>query len=469
MKKYLLAFIFLPSLTFASFGEEMNALLKNFFSVEETTQQLSDDRSNIVGDEYTINDQSANIHDIPLEPLEVKTIEVEDHFSLKGLKSLKKQVFLEEEDLAFTELEIEGTLSDLEQMLQEKQQLEGELSSLDIHLGKVSRRLETLKKRSQELKQELITLTQQRSDLRVLLRVREREYQAFLKKNYLQNESMTPDGEISMLKWLFAEATVSQLLEERRNQKIFEVQKKTRLKSLQNLKNEIQNNEKYMAEVYGKVESVRNQVAQEKKWISDEVYTKAGTVSQIDSRNENMQQELRNLRRRQAESTLYLQNLRQAVGEVKENLENEKVLEEESIFDFPLQLEPVTVTAHFHDEDYKQEMGVEHNGLDFYAPFGTNVYAPAKGIVKKVGNNGYGYSYVVVEHEDEFLTLYGHLSDIFVNEGMAVDRGDIIARTGGAGGDHGTGAFSTGKHLHFEMMRKERFVDPIRFLPIIGR
>ena len=444
MRKILVIFVFIPSFAFATIGDEINAVLRSFFGGEGEDQS------------------SATVP----EKIEVPIIELPDNPSLQDVEELKKQVFLEEDDLAFTELEIEASLRDVEQMITQKQRLEGEVSQLDIQLGKVGRRLESLREQSQKRKQELVALTQQRSDLRALLRVKEREYKTFLQENYLRQESFGTGNEVSLLKWLFADATVSHLLEERNRAKTFEEEKKARLKSLQKLEGEIKTNEQYMAVLYGQVSKLRDQVAGEKKLLSDEVYTKAGRMADFDQQAEIKKQELRNLRLRQAQSTLFLQNLHQTVGEAEKHLETQVSQETESFFDLPLTLEPLKVTATYHDEEYQKEMGEIHNGVDFYAPFGIGVHTVAGGKIKKVGNNGYGYSYIVIEHADDFLTLYGHLSDIYVNEGMVVDRGEIIAKTGGEGGGHGTGAFSTGKHLHFEMMREGKYVDPMRFLKI---
>ena len=462
MRKIFLVLLCIPSLTFATIGDEINAVLRSFFGGEELIES-NEQRIENNDPRSTIYDPSSDTKDIISQ---VPALEIPDSPSQDDLDKLKKQVFLEEDDLAFTELEIDVTLAETNKMLDQKQQLQGEVSQLDIQLGKVSQRLEELRVQAKKRKEELISLTQQRTDLRALLRVREREYKAFLQQNYLEQEAFGKGEAISMLRWLFADATVSQILEERSQQKQFEVEKKARLQALQALEQELKTNEAYMAVLYGQMARLRDQVAAEKKLVSDQVYTKASRMTELSKQEDIKKQELRNLRIRQAQSTQLLQNLRQAVSETIDHLETQENPMMESFFGAPLNLELLKVTASFHDEVYKQEIGQEHNGVDFYAPFGTPVYAVAGGKVQKVGNNGYGYSYVVIEHADDFLTLYGHLSDIYINEGMMIDRGDLVAKTGGEGGGHGTGVFSTGKHLHFEMMREGRYVDPMRFLKI---
>ncbi len=89
-----------------------------------------------------------------------------------------------------------------------------------------------------------------------------------------------------------------------------------------------------------------------------------------------------------------------------------------------------------------------HNGVDFGAPIGTQVYAALDGVVTLVrGGNGWngGYgNYIVVKHKNGTQTLYAHLNSISVDKGQTVTRGQSIARSGNTGQ-------STGPHLHFEV------------------
>jgi len=98
-----------------------------------------------------------------------------------------------------------------------------------------------------------------------------------------------------------------------------------------------------------------------------------------------------------------------------------------------------------------------HNGVDLAAPYGTNIYAAAGGVVTKVRTSfGYG-RHVVVRHANGFETLYGHLSRQLVSEGDTVAQGDLIGREGSTGN-------STGPHLHFEIHKNGMVVDPEGFI-----
>lgn len=98
-----------------------------------------------------------------------------------------------------------------------------------------------------------------------------------------------------------------------------------------------------------------------------------------------------------------------------------------------------------------------HAGIDFSAPRGKTVLSAGAGKVTFVGErSGYGNT-VEVTHAGGIVTRYGHLSAFLVNEGQAVDTGTPIARVGSTGR-------STGPHLHFEVRRNDRAVDPNIYL-----
>ncbi len=98
-----------------------------------------------------------------------------------------------------------------------------------------------------------------------------------------------------------------------------------------------------------------------------------------------------------------------------------------------------------------------HKGLDFAGSYGTPIYASADGVVTKAGwGNGYGQQ-VTIKHEYGIETVYGHLSEIRVEVGQRVSRGDRI-------GDMGSTGRSTGTHLHYEIHLGGTPVNPMTFI-----
>ena len=86
-----------------------------------------------------------------------------------------------------------------------------------------------------------------------------------------------------------------------------------------------------------------------------------------------------------------------------------------------------------------------HKGLDIAAPSGTNIFAGASGTVVSAGWNSGGYGYfVMIDHQNGYATLYGHMSKVMAVAGQWVNTGDVIGLVGSTGD-------STGNHLHFEV------------------
>lgn len=98
-----------------------------------------------------------------------------------------------------------------------------------------------------------------------------------------------------------------------------------------------------------------------------------------------------------------------------------------------------------------------HAGLDFAAPQGTPIYATADGRVTTAGNTGNGFgNHVEINHGYGYETLYGHMFRIKVRSGQVVKRGEVIGWVGSTGK-------STGPHLHYEVHKGGRSLDPIYF------
>ncbi len=94
-----------------------------------------------------------------------------------------------------------------------------------------------------------------------------------------------------------------------------------------------------------------------------------------------------------------------------------------------------------------------HEGMDFTAPIGTDIYATADGTVMSAGwQQGYG-NCVQINHGYGYVTLYGHMSAIKVRIGQPVKRGDVIGLVGSTGK-------STGPHLHYEVHFKGQIMNP---------
>lgn len=98
-----------------------------------------------------------------------------------------------------------------------------------------------------------------------------------------------------------------------------------------------------------------------------------------------------------------------------------------------------------------------HKGMDFTAPTGTPIYATGNGVVTRADSNSSGYgNHIRINHGFGYLTLYAHLSKYNVKKGQRVKRGDLIGFVGNTGR-------SQGPHLHYEVHKDGKHINPINF------
>lgn len=98
-----------------------------------------------------------------------------------------------------------------------------------------------------------------------------------------------------------------------------------------------------------------------------------------------------------------------------------------------------------------------HRGMDFTAPRGTPVYATGNGVVKRADRRSSGYGrHVRIDHGFGYTSLYAHLYKYVVKRGQKVKRGDLIGFVGSTGR-------SQAPHLHYEIIKDGKRVNPLNF------
>ncbi len=98
-----------------------------------------------------------------------------------------------------------------------------------------------------------------------------------------------------------------------------------------------------------------------------------------------------------------------------------------------------------------------HRGVDIRAPEGTPVRSIAPGRIRYAGWMG-GYGNVVwVDHRRDVISVYAHLSEIYVTQGQTLAGREVVGLSGSTGN-------VTGPHLHLEIWKNGRPVDPVNFL-----
>lgn len=122
-------------------------------------------------------------------------------------------------------------------------------------------------------------------------------------------------------------------------------------------------------------------------------------------------------------------------------------------------LSSITSAFGYRSDPFDSENAELHPGIDFRGAKGDPVHVTADGEVTFTGRKGGYGNCIIIQHKNDFQTLYGHLSQIVVKEGQSVKTGDVIGKVGSTGR-------STGAHLHYEVRKNGKPVNPVKFLTL---
>ncbi len=115
----------------------------------------------------------------------------------------------------------------------------------------------------------------------------------------------------------------------------------------------------------------------------------------------------------------------------------------------------ITITSPFgyRPNPFTQEEEL-HNGVDFAAVEGTAVHAVHDGVITETGQDGYSGIYVRLQLDNGYMVTLAHLSQICVEKGQQVARGDVVAYSGNTGQ-------SSGPHLHYTLRKDGQLMNPM--------
>ena len=455
MKRVAIIFLLVPNLVLADLGSEMNALLESFFGAEKTE----------------------NVPEIPVKKeakfsnnLESKLKEIENFSG----SEIQKKIFELESDLADFESKNQQLEREIWAASQSNTSAENDLFLLDQQIELSDKKRKQWQEKKESFENILQEITLEKSAIQALLRVEEKEMEKFLIKNFIREKNANFSSDFLLLKWLLSSETVAQILQDRRRNRILQEQKRERISDLEKLKKILSNREKSAAKLLKKTKQYEEAAAQETRNLKSFAAAKAELASRMEMSEFELARALERSETERLEASIFLQNLHTALKNSDEKVDHlesknsEIQLENQPFLDFPLDEKFQKITATFRDPEYEKKFGREHLGVDFWAPQGSPIYAPRAAKVEKVASNGLGYSYVILNHGDEFFTIYGHVSEILVEPNQNLERGEIFARTGGTPGTTGAGFLTTGPHLHFEVFEDQNFQNPLLYLPKIA-
>lgn len=341
----------------------------------------------------------------------------------KDQLSLNKQLEIIEDKLAQTMLDVESANLEIDKTNLEMRKLEIDGNNLDKKIDE----------RKEHIANLLRTLYQQDqiSSLEILL----------------LNDSLAEF--LNQVKYL-----------ESTNQKVIEgveLLKEDRVK-LENNKLSLEQKTKEILDLKVKLEEKKNNLAYEQD-------NKTYILEETRSSEKQYQNLLLAAKREQQQAETEINRAEQLIRQKMSEKEKNKLNNGNNTIAWPITKNVITATFHDPDYPYRRLIG-EHSGVDIRAKQGTTIKAAADGYVAKVKFDGNkSYAYIMLIHGDGLATVYGHVSAVYVLVDQYVKQGQLIGASGGMPGGVGSGGFSSGPHLHFEVRSNGLPVNPSNYLP----
>lgn len=360
-----------------------------------------------------------------IESLQTKQKEYQEQISSKKNEkiSLNNQLSIIEDRLAKTELDIEETALEIDKIKLEVRKIEIDSENLNKKIStqkeQISNLLKLIYKQEQVTTLEALLLNDTLSD--------------FLSQvKYLQSTNEKLSDNIEKLK------TQKEQLE--KNQQALETKEKD-------------------------VVTLKAKLEQKKDSLQYEQDQKENILFETMQSEQEFQALLAKAKAEQNQAKAEISNAESQIRKKMSEKDKVKLEGGDSTMTWPVTKNYITSTFHDPDYPYRKIIG-EHSAIDIRAAQGSTLYAAADGYVAQVKFNGTkAYGYIMIIHGNNLATVYGHVSAVNVSVDQYVLKGQVIGKSGGTPGTPGSGSFSTGPHLHFEVRKNGIPVNPLNYLP----
>lgn len=274
----------------------------------------------------------------------------------------------------------------------------------------------------------------------------------------------------SQLEILFTNDTISKYFSYVKRLKDIQSNIHVTLSGVKETKRELEIHSHSLAVEKANLQNLLLELEIEQQKFEQEKISKERLIEETEMSEQNFQDSLSQIRFQQRVANEEIRRLEQ---EIKEKLRQAQFNNPSLVLNPDQLLWPIPnqgITAYFHDPTYPyQHIVGAHSGIDLRTlingepSMGLPIRAPSSGIVvKTIANGRYTGNAVYLSHGD-VMTVYFHLSAIYVQQDQFVDIGQTIGLTGGMPGHPGAG-LSSGPHLHFEVRQNGIPVDPCAYL-----
>ncbi|PKM88981.1 hypothetical protein CVU83_00875 [Candidatus Falkowbacteria bacterium HGW-Falkowbacteria-2] len=340
----------------------------------------------------------------------------------------------------------------------EKNNLASQLSLIENRAAKTQLELESANLEISKTDLEARKITLDIVDLNQRLTDQKDHIAKLLRLVYKQDQ-------ISSLEALLLNGSISEFLNQSRYLQNANTELKNSLAKLQVDKDRL---ERAQAEIKVKSEELarlKTELTQKKDQLQYEQNEKNYLLEETRSSEKAYQELLAQAKKQAAQAAADIANLETTIRSKMSQLNKDRLSGSDSTISWPITGRVITSTFHDPDYPFRRIIG-EHSAIDLRSKQGSPLYAAADGYVARVKFDGStAYAYIMIVHNNGLSTVYGHISGASVAEDQYVVKGQLIGQTGGAPGRPGSGPFSTGAHLHFEVRKSGIPVNPLDYLP----
>ncbi|MBN2884610.1 peptidoglycan DD-metalloendopeptidase family protein [Patescibacteria group bacterium] len=270
--------------------------------------------------------------------------------------------------------------------------------------------------------------------------------------------------QISSLEILLLNDSISEFLNQAKYLENANEELKNSLVKLQSNKEKLERAQLNAKEKRNELAALKEEMEKKKAQLEYQQAEKNNLLEATKSSESAYQDLLKQAKREAQQAEAEISSLEKTIRDKMAQSSKDRLANSDSTISWPVAGHYITATFHDPDYPFRRIIG-EHSGIDIRAKQGSPLYAAADGYVARVKFDGSSaYAYIMIIHDNGLSTVYGHVSSVNIEADQYVTKGQRIGSTGGGPGMPGSGPFSTGSHLHFEVRKNGVPVNPLNYL-----
>ena len=361
---------------------------------------------------------------------------------------------------AISQREVDKLKNQLSSLTSQRKELEKELASLDKQQASMTDQIAVLDKKIEAAGEEIDLQLQLIATLGQLITAKEAELvqsQAKVDEQYelmrIRIRYMAEHGNKSYLSILLSAESFSDFLTRFEVVKAIVNHDNNIFDSFRAASREVADQKAALEQIYDEAEAQEKKLEENKKTLEAEMAQRESTMAELVAKEAQTKKEYNSIA---AEEDRLVDEVRDAVNELAKQNSSVYV---GGKFQWPLPAVNNIVTCVYGMRTHPIT-GVYklHTGVDLRASSGTPIFAANSGkVITSTYNTAYG-NYVVIDHGGGVATLYAHMTKRLVKAGDTVQQGKQIGTVGSTG-------YSTGPHLHYEIIKDGDYIDPVTQYP----